>query len=48
VSFGATSARARPEKVPSVSETIDWARVMVLLHAAVLEVDLVRDTLTCC
>jgi hypothetical protein len=33
------------KKVPSVSETIDWARVMVLLHAAVLEVDLVRDTL---
>ena len=33
------------KKVPSVSETIDWARVLVLLHAAVLEVDLVRDTL---
>ena len=33
------------KKVPSVSETIDWARVMVLLHAPVLEVDLVRDTL---
>ena len=33
------------KKVPSVSETIDWARVMVLLHAQVLEVDLVRDTL---
>ena len=33
------------KKVPSVSETIDWARVMVLLHASVLEVDLVRDTL---
>ncbi len=32
-------------KVPSVSETIDWARVLVLLHAAALEVDLVRDTL---
>ena len=33
------------KKVPSVSETIDWARVMVLLHASVLEVDMVRDTL---
>ena len=33
------------KKVPSVSEAIDWARVMVLLHTSVLEVDLVRDTL---
>ncbi|WP_428485225.1 AAA family ATPase [Rhodopila sp.] len=33
------------KKVPSVSETIDWAKVMLLLHASVLEVDLVRDTL---
>jgi len=33
------------KKVPSVSETIDWARVLVLLHASALEVDLVRDTL---
>ena len=33
------------KKLPSVSETIDWARVLVLLHASVLEVDLVRDTL---
>jgi len=33
------------KKVPSVSETIDWAKVLVLLHAPVLEVDLVRDTL---
>ena len=33
------------KKVPSVSETIDWAKVLVLLHAGVLEVDLVRDTL---
>jgi MoxR-like ATPase len=33
------------KKVPSVSETIDWARVLVLLHAGVLDVDLVRDTL---
>ncbi len=33
------------KKVPSVSETIDWAKVMLLLHAQVLDVDLVRDTL---
>ena len=33
------------KKVPSVSETIDWAKVLLLLHASVLEVDMVRDTL---
>jgi MoxR-like ATPase len=33
------------KKVPSVSETIDWARVMVLLHAGALDTDLVRETL---
>jgi len=33
------------KKLPSVSETIDWAKVMMLLHTSVLEVDLVRDTL---
>ena len=33
------------KKVPSVSETIDWARVLVLLHAESLEPDMVRDTL---
>jgi MoxR-like ATPase len=33
------------KKVPSVSETIDWAKVLVLLHTSVLSVDLVRDTL---
>jgi MoxR-like ATPase len=33
------------KKVPSVSETIDWAKVMVLMHTSVLDVDLVRDTL---
>jgi MoxR-like ATPase len=33
------------KKVPSVSETIDWAKIMLLLHTSVLEVDLVRDTL---
>jgi MoxR-like ATPase len=33
------------KKLPSVSETIDWARVMLLLHASALDTDLVRDTL---
>ena len=33
------------KKVPSVSETIDWAKVLVLLHTSVLSVNLVRDTL---
>ena len=33
------------KKLPSVSETIDWARTMLLLHAAELEPQLVRDTL---
>ena len=33
------------KKAPSVSETIDWARVLVLLHARVLDTELVRDTL---
>jgi len=33
------------KKLPSVSETIDWAKVMVLLHTSVLEVALVKDTL---
>jgi MoxR-like ATPase len=33
------------KKAPSVSETIDWAKVLLLLHATVLDIDLVRDTL---
>lgn len=33
------------KKFPSISETIDWARVLMLLHAESLNVDLVRDTL---
>lgn len=32
-------------KVPSVSETIDWARVLLVLHADALENGMVRDTL---
>lgn len=33
------------KKWPSISETIDWARVLVLLHANALEPELVRSTL---
>lgn len=33
-------------KVPAVSETIDWARTLVLLHADTLDADLVRQTLS--
>jgi MoxR-like ATPase len=33
------------KKLPSVSESIDWAKVLVLMHSAVLSEELVRDTL---
>ena len=33
------------KKQPSVSETIDWARVLVLLHVRELDPTLVRETL---
>ena len=33
------------KKAPALSETIDWARTLVLLHARELEPGLVRDTL---
>ncbi|MEA2754130.1 MAG: hypothetical protein QOJ54_419 [Aliidongia sp.] len=33
------------KKLPSVSETIDWARALLLLHVAALDTDTVRDTL---
>ena len=33
------------KKVPAVSETIDWARTLVLLHARELDADMVRNTL---
>ncbi len=32
-------------KAPSISETVDWARALVLLHAGALDADLIRDTL---
>ncbi|HOK06587.1 MAG TPA: MoxR family ATPase [Syntrophales bacterium] len=33
------------KKLPSISETLDWARVLVILNAESLNPDLVRDTL---
>ena len=33
------------KKLPSVSETIDWARVLVLLQAGELNTEIVKDTL---
>ncbi len=33
------------KKLPSVSETIDWARVLVLLQANELDTQIVKDTL---
>ncbi|MCR9278527.1 MAG: MoxR family ATPase [Pseudomonadaceae bacterium] len=33
------------KKIPAISETIDWARTLVLLHADSLDPDLVRSTL---
>ncbi len=33
------------KKVPAVSETIDWARTLLLLHSKELDTDLVRSTL---
>ena len=33
------------KKLPSISETIDWARALVLLHAHQLEPAIVRETL---
>jgi MoxR-like ATPase len=45
VSFAQQLRTLDLKKVPSVSETIDWAKVLVLLHTSVLSVDLVRDTL---
>ncbi len=32
-------------KLPSISETVDWARALILLHAAALDAELVRETL---
>jgi hypothetical protein len=33
------------KKIPAISETIDWARSLLLLHADKLDEELVRSTL---
>ena len=33
------------KKLPSVSETIDWARALLLLHVTALDAEMVRETL---
>jgi MoxR-like ATPase len=33
------------KKVPAISETIDWARTLMLLHSNSLDADLVKTTL---
>ena len=33
------------KKLPAISETLDWARALVLLHADTLEPELVEQTL---
>jgi hypothetical protein len=33
------------KKAPSISETIDWARTLLLLHADRLDPELVRNTM---
>ncbi|THD77138.1 MAG: MoxR family ATPase [Phenylobacterium sp.] len=45
VAFVQTLRTLDLRKSPSISETVDWARALVLLHAASLDPALVRDTL---
>ena len=45
VAFVQTLRTLDLRKSPSISETVDWARALVLLHAASLDPAMVRDTL---
>jgi MoxR-like ATPase len=45
VSFIQQVRRLDLKKVPSVSETIDWAKVLVLLHSPGMDTELVKGTL---
>jgi len=45
VEFVQTIRKLPLKKMPSIAETIDWARTMVVLNAAFLEAGLVADTL---
>ena len=45
VAFVQNLRRLDLRKLPSISETVDWARALVLLHARALDPALVRETL---
>lgn len=45
VAFVQSLREADIKKRPSISETVDWARTLVLMHADALDEDLVRNTL---
>lgn len=45
VAFVQTLRTLDLRKPPSISETVDWARALILLHADSLSPDMVRDTL---
>jgi len=45
VAFIQTIRKMDLKKVPSISETIDWARTVVLLNAGNLNVEIVRETM---
>jgi MoxR-like ATPase len=46
VAFIQRIRRVDLKKHPSVSETVDWAKVLVLMHADALEESMVRETLS--
>lgn len=45
VAFVQSLRGANIRKPPSIAESVDWARTLLLMHAEVLDVALVRDTL---
>ena len=45
VAFVQSLRLANIRKPPSIAESVDWARTLLLMHAAVLDEALVRDTL---
>ena len=45
VAFVQSLRLANIRKPPSIAESVDWARTLLLMHAAVLDESLVRDTL---
>ena len=45
VSFVQSLRNENIRKPPSIAESVDWARTLLLLHAPMLDETLVRDTL---